>query len=107
MVFIGFIAQIFLIILIVNAASNRPNSTAGQRWGIGIAVVVLTKAVGFGFGLGLATLAALSAFGSTVNENNIDVISLLANIPLGIITVIAGYFIAKAAYNRICGPQSA
>ena len=36
MTFFGFFAQLILIILIINAASNRPNSTAGQRWGIGI-----------------------------------------------------------------------
>ena len=105
MVLIGFIAQIILIILIVNAASNRPNSTAGQRWGIGIAVVVLTKAVSFG--LGFAVLAALPAVGVTVDESNIGGISLLADIALGIIAVIAGYVIAKAAYNRICGPKAA
>ena len=104
MVLLGFFAQLILIILIINAASNRPNSTAGQRWGIGIAVVVLTKAVSFG--LGFAVLAALPAVGVTVNESNIGGISLLADIALGIIAVIAGYVIAKAAYDRICGPKA-
>ena len=104
MTFIGFFAQLILIILIINAASNRPNSTAGQRWGIGIVVVMLTKAASFG--LGFTVLAALPAVGVTVNESNIGAISLLADILLGIIAVIAGYVIAKAAYDRICGPKA-
>ena len=105
MVFIGLIAQIILILLIAHAASERPNSTSGQRWGIGIAVVVLTKAVGFG--LSFAVLAALSTVGVTVDESTIGGISVLVDIPLTIIVVIAGYVIAKAAYDRICGPKAA
>ena len=104
MTFFGFFAQLILIILIINAASNRPNSTAGQRWGIGIVVVMLTKAASFG--LGFTVLAALPSVGVTVNESNIGAISLLADILLGIIAVIAGYVIAKAAYDRICGPKA-
>ena len=103
MAFIGFFAQLILIVVLINAASNRPDSTAGQRWGIGIAVVVLSKAIGFG--LGLATLAALPAFGVTIDERDIEAVSLLADIVIGIIVIIGGYFIAQALYNRVCGPK--
>ena len=104
MAFLGFIAQIILIFLIVQAASNRPGSTAGQRWGIGIGVLVLTKAISFG--MSFTILAALPAFGVIRDENNVDVVTVLIDIPLGIMVVIGGYFMAKAAYNLVCGPKT-
>ena len=104
MALLGFIAQIILIFLIVHAASNRPGSTTGQRWGIGIGVLVLTKAVSFG--IGFAVLAALPAAGIPVHEGNTGMVYLVADMLLGIITVIAGYLIAKAIYDRVCGPKA-
>lgn len=101
---LGFIAQVILIFLIVHAASGRPGSTGGQRWGIGIGVLVLTKAISFG--LGFAILATLPAFGIVLDESNVDAATVLIDIPLGIIVVIGGYFLARAAYNLVCGPKA-